>query len=277
MKITRLLIISTLAMTLMGCQKLGIDGSKSGATKDAANVVVATINGTVIKQTSFDFYVNAAAGRAVSELNAEQKAKALDSLIDMHVIAAQAQKEGLDKESETAAAIELSRLNVLQQAATKNYLKNKSPTDQELRAEYDVQIAKLGRNEYRAHHILVQSETYALEMLDRLKKGQKFESIAKDSLDPSGKNGGDLGWFTAESMVKPFADALVALQKGETTAKPVQTQFGWHIIRLDDTRELTPPPFDDNAKKQLAQLVMSNKMRAYSNELVKAAKIVKKI
>ncbi|NDE88287.1 MAG: peptidylprolyl isomerase, partial [Gammaproteobacteria bacterium] len=159
--------------------------------------------------------------------------------------------------------------------ATK-YLEGKTPTEQELKAEYDAQVAQMSRNEYKARHILVPTEIAATQILERLKKGERFEALAKDSLDSSRDNGGDLGWFSPASMVKPFADAVMALKKGETIAKPVQTQFGWHVIRLDDVREVQPPPFEQ-VKQQLNQAVLAKKFRAYSDELTKAAKIEKKI
>jgi len=191
------------------------------------------------------------------------------------LVAAKAEKDGLSK-GETAAAIELSRLDALQRAATESYLKDKTPTEQELKTEYDTQVAQMPRNEYRARHILVQTKEFADQILARLAKGEKFEALAKDSLDSSRDKGGDLGWFGPQAMVKPFADAVMALKKGETTAKPVQTQFGFHIIRLDDVREVQPPPFEQ-VKPQLTQVVLAKKFRAYGDELAKAAKVEKKL
>ena len=194
----------------------------------------------------------------------------------MHVVAGQAQKDGLDKESALAAELELMRLNMLQQAAAEKYLKDKTPTDEELKAEYDAQVAQMAPNEYRARHILVPTEIAATQILERLNRGEKFEALAKDSLDSSRDRGGDLGWFSPASMVKPFADAVMALKKGETIAKPVQTQFGWHVIRLDDIRQVEPPPFEQ-VKAQLNQAVLAKKFRTYSEELEKAAKVERKL
>jgi peptidyl-prolyl cis-trans isomerase C len=165
---------------------------------------------------------------------------------------------------------------MLQQAAAEKYLKDKTPTDEELKAEYDAQVAQMAPNEYRARHILVPTEIAATQILERLNRGEKFETLAKDSLDSSRDRGGDLGWFSPASMVKPFADAVMALKKGETIAKPVQTQFGWHVIRLDDIRQVEPPPFEQ-VKAQLNQAVLAKKFRTYSEELEKAAKIERKL
>jgi peptidyl-prolyl cis-trans isomerase C len=273
MKMTRLFAVTTVGLMLAGCQAK--DGAADPAA-EAAKKPVATINGKAITQGEFDAFVKQVAGRAVTELDAEQKTRALDSLINLRVLAAQAEKDGLHKQPDLAAELELTRLNILQQALATKYLEGKTPTDQELKAEYDAQIAQMGRNEYRARHILLPTEIAATQVLERLRKGEKFEALAKDSLDASRDRGGDLGWFNPSSMVKPFADAVMALKKGETIAKPVQTQFGWHVIRLDDVREMQLPPFEE-VKQQLNQAVLAKKFRAYSDELTKAAKVEKKL
>ena len=139
--------------------------------------------------------------------------------------------------------VELSRLNVLQQAVSEKYLKDKKATEQELRAEYETQVAAMPRLEYHARHILVATEQFADKLVAELDKGAKFEDLAKrESMDSSKDNGGDLGWFTPDRMVKPFADAVVALKPGEFTHTPVQTQFGWHVIKLEETRDLRRRP-----------------------------------
>lgn len=273
MKISRFLSVAAVGIALAACQP---KGDAADAASDAAKKPVATINGKAISQGTFDFFVQSATGRPASDLDAEQRKRALDSLITMHIVAGQAQKDGLDKEPDLAAELELMRLNLLQQAAAERYLRDKTPTDEELKAEYDAQVAQLPPNEYRARHILVPTEIAATQILDRLKRGERFENLAKDSLDSSREQGGDLGWFSPASMVKPFADAVMALKKGETIAKPVQTQFGWHVIRLDDVRAVEPPPFEQ-VKPQLGQGVLGKKFRTYTEELEKAAKVERKL
>ena len=173
--------------------------------------------------------------------------------------------------------LELSRLNVLQQAVSEKYLKDKKPTEQELRAEYETQVAALPRLEYHARHILVATEQFADKLVTELEKGAKFEDLAKrESMDSSKDNGGDLGWFTPDRMVKPFADAVMALKPGEYTHTPVQTQYGWHVIKLEETRDLAPPPFD-SVKQRLEQMVQAKKFKAYVDDLMKTAKVEKKL
>jgi peptidyl-prolyl cis-trans isomerase C len=182
----------------------------------------------------------------------------------------------MDKVPETAALLELTRLNVLQQAMAEKYLKDRKPTEQELRAEYETQVGSLAKQEYHAKHILVATEPFALKVVERLQKGEKFEEVAKhESMDSSKDNGGDLGWFTLDKMVKPFSDAVSSLKAGEYTHKPIQTQFGWHVIELVETRDLQAPAYD-NVRQRLEQVVQAKKVRSYTDELMRNAKIEKK-
>ena len=238
MTLARLLTAWALALTFAACTP----ADKAAATVDPGAKTIVIVNGKKITASMLDTFVKAAAGRPASELDPESRKEAIDAMIDMQVLAAEGQKQGLDKKGEAAASIALARINVLQRAVADAYLKDKSPTDQELRAEYDALVAKMPRSEYSVRHILLQNETFANEILARLKAGERFETLARQSLDPSSKDGGDLGWSPANRYVAPFAEALLKLKKGETTAAPVRSQFGWHIIRLDDVRDTTPPP-----------------------------------
>jgi peptidyl-prolyl cis-trans isomerase C len=269
MTTARLLTVGAAALLLAACQPSGT----AGKADDAGNKPVATVGGKPITTRTFEAFVKAASGREASELSPENRKEAIDALVSMQVLANEAQKQGLDKQGDAAANLELARLNILQRALSDKYLEGKKPTDQELRAEYDSLVSKMARSEYRARHILLQNEGFANEILARLKAGEKFETLARQSLDPSGKDGGDLGWSPPDRFVKPFSDALVALKKGETTAKPVRSQFGWHIIRLDDIRDRPPPPPFEQVKEQLVPAVQAKKLEAYTDELVKAAKV----
>ena len=259
---------------LVACQKKAETPAAAGAS---ASPPVATVNGTPIGRDFYEFYVKNAAGKASSELAADQREQALDNLVRARVVAEQAEKEGLLKDKDTAAILELSRLNVLQQAVMDRYLKDKKPTEPELRAEYETQVGLLAKQEYRARHILVATEDFAKKIVTQLDKGGNFADIAKrESMDSSKQQGGDLGWFTPERMVKPFSDAVVGLKVGEYTKAPVQTQYGWHVIQLEETRELAPPPYD-SVKQRLEQVVQGKKFKTYTDSLMKTAKVEKKI
>jgi peptidyl-prolyl cis-trans isomerase C len=258
---------------LVACQP---KGATSGGTTADKSPTLATVNGSPITQNFFDFYVKAAAGKQTTTLTADQKANALDNLIRAQLVAQQALKDGVDKTADTQDLLELTRLNVLQQTMEERYLKDKKATEQELRAEYETQVSNLPKLEYHARHILVATEPFAQKVVEKLEKGGKFEDIAKqESMDSSKDNGGDLGWFTPDRMVKPFADAVTSMKAGEYTHKPVQTQYGWHVIQLVETRDLAPPPFDQ-VKQRLEQIVQAKKFKAYTDDLLKNAKVDKK-
>jgi peptidyl-prolyl cis-trans isomerase C len=288
---TRVLMLCALA-ALAACQPKGApsastntsSGSPSapstpaGAKSAENSAPVAIVNGTPINRDFFAFYAQGVAGKnTMADLTPEQQQQALDNLIRAQVIAQEAVKEGLDKDPSTAALIQLSRLNVLQQAVSDRYLKDKKPTEQEARAEYETQVGLLPHQEYHVHHILVATEGFARKLIAELEKGANFSDVAKrESMDPSKTNGGDIGYLTPDRIMKPFADAMVTLKKGEYTHKPVQTQYGWHIIRVEDIREVMPPTFDQ-VHQRLDQVVQAKKFKAYTDGLMKNAQIEKKL
>ena len=264
---------------LAACGKTQQPAAPAAADKSVpAAVPVAIVNGTAISRTEYDIYVKGLLQGKQQELTPEQKNQVLDEMISMELMAAQAEKDGLDKDLDTAAQLEVLRMRVLADAASQKIMKGQEPTDAQLHAEYETAIASMDKTEYHARHILVASKDQAEQIIKKLKGGAKFEDLAKaQSLDTGSKaTGGDLGWFTTPRMVKPFADAVKALKKGEITPEPVQTQYGWHVIQLEDTREAAPPPFDQ-VKAQLVNSVIRKKLQAYVEDLKKNAKIEKKL
>ena len=269
MNYARIFVLASVLTALAACQPKGAATTAAADTSPA----LATVNGTTITQNFFDFYIKAIAGKKASDLTPEQQSVALDNLIRAQLVAQQADKDGVEKTADTQDLLELTRLNVLQQTMEERYLKDKKPTEQELRAEYENQVAALPKLEFHARHILVATEPFAQGVVQSLEKGAKFEDVAKkESMDSSKDNGGDLGWFTPDRMVKPFADAVTSLKPGDYTHKPVQTQYGWHVIQLVDTRPLSPPPFDQ-VKQRLEQVVQAKKFKAYTDDLISKAKI----
>jgi len=257
-------------LVLAGCQHKAEDAAGGAAAKP-----VATVNDLAISATAFDFFTKAVAGKPASALTPDQRSQALDTLIRAEVVAQQAVKDGLDKQGDTPSQLEFARLQILEQASMGNYLKDRKATDAELKAEYDTQVAAMPKTQYKARHILVKTEEEATKIIEQLKKGAKFEALAQaQSIDNSKANGGDLGWFSPGNMVKPFADAVAALKKGEYTQAPVQSEFGWHVIRLDDTRTTAPPAFDA-VKDRIAQIVEAKKFKAYGDGLLQAAKVTR--
>jgi peptidyl-prolyl cis-trans isomerase C len=274
MNYRRVLLLAGL-LGLASCQPKTAGGPSVGSADHSPPI--ATVNGANISKDFFEQYIKAISGKASGDLSPEQRGQALENLIRAQVVGQQAVKDGIDRAPDTAALLELTRLNVLQQAVAEKYLKDRKPTETELRAEYETQVGQLGKQEYHAKHILVATEPFAQKVVERLQKGEKFEDVAKhESMDPSKDNGGDLGWFTPDKMVKPFADAVLSLKPGEYTHKPVQTQYGWHVIELVETRDLQPPAYD-NVRQRLEQVVQAKKVKAYTDDLMRNAKIEKKL
>jgi peptidyl-prolyl cis-trans isomerase C len=270
--------IAAIAVMLTACGK-GQQVATPAAADTPAVAAVATVNGTPIPRADYDaFLKNLLQGKPVPpDLTAEQKNGVLDELITIHLMSAQALKDGVDKDPEVAANLDVLRMRVLSDGESQKFLKGKDPTDAELHAEYDSDVAAMDKSEYHAKHILVPSKEKADELIKKVKGGAKFEDVAKaESTDNSKTSGGDLGWFTLNHMVKPFGDAVKTLKKGEMTSQPVQTQYGWHIIKLEDTRDVTPPPFDQ-VKAQVTKNLIQKKLMAYVEDLKKDAKIEKKL
>ncbi len=273
-------LVSTAAaigVLLTACGK-GQQAAAPAATDPAAAPSVAVVNGVAIPRADYDaFLKNLLQGKPVPpDLTAEQKNQVLDELITMQLVSTQAVKDGVDKDPEVAANLDVLRMRILSDGESQKFLKGKEPTDAELHAEYDGDITAMDKTEYHARHILVATKEKGEQLIKKLKGGAKFEDLAKaESTDNSKTSGGDLGWFTATRMVKPFADAVKALKKGETTPEPVQTQYGWHIIKLEETREVTPPPFEQ-VKAQVTKNLIQKKLVAYVEDMKKTAVIDKK-
>jgi peptidyl-prolyl cis-trans isomerase C len=278
MRMQRFPIVLVAALGLLSaCTRPAGDAAKPAAGKaDAtakATTVVATVNGKAIDSETFNVFVQAVANKPAAEIPAEQKKQMLEQLINMTLAAQAGEKEGLENDATVKARMQLLRTQLLAEAATEKYMKAHPVSESETKAEYDTQVANMPK-EYKARHILVDSKEKAEAIIKELAAGGDFAKIAaKESKDAgSGKKGGDLGWFTAQSMVKPFSDAVAGMQKGQTTPQPVQSEFGWHVINLEDTRTPAAPAYDD-VKQQVEMLSQRKKLQAYLDELRKTAKI----
>ncbi len=233
---------------------------------------LATVNGQPISQAVFDTIVAEQTSKGVPD-TPQLRESIKDQLIARELLVQESKRKGFDKKSEIQLQIEAARQAVLVNALLTDTVRSNPVSDAQLKAEYDLIKQNLGGTEYRSRHILVESEAEAKAIIAKLNKGEKIADLAKDSKDPgSRETGGDLGWSTPGSYVKPFADALVSLKKGEFTKDPVQSQFGWHVIQLEDTRDLTPPPFEQ-IRPQLLQRANQQKVESLVQELRKKAKI----
>ncbi|MDO4904862.1 MAG: peptidylprolyl isomerase [Lautropia sp.] len=235
----------------------------------------AVVNGKPIPSARVDEFVKmlAAQGRPDTP---ELRKQVREELITRELFVQEADKRGLPRSAEVQQQLEQLRQDVLIRALIANELKASPVSDAEVKAEYDRLIkdtADNGSREYKARHILVENEDEAKQIIANLKKGEKFEDLAKQSKDPgSGANGGDLGWNSPETFVKEFSDAMVALKKGEYTQAPVKSQFGYHVIMLEDVRDAEPPPFEQ-VRTQLQQQLERQKIQSLQDKLRKAAKV----
>lgn len=234
---------------------------------------IAIVNGKPVPKSRMDALAQQMA-RAGRQIPPEMQGQLKEEVIAREIFVQEAQARGFDATEDYKNQMELSRQSILIRELFADYQKNNPVTDAEVKAEYDKFAAANAGKEYRARHILVEKEDEAKAIIAQLKKGAKFDVIAKkQSKDPgSGANGGDLDWAASSNYVKEFADALTALGKGKTTETPVKTQFGYHIIRLEDVRDAQLPKFDD-VKPQIAQQLQQQKMSKFQEDLRAKAKV----
>lgn len=233
---------------------------------------VATVNGKPIPQARFDTIMNSQAAQGQPDTPKLREA-IKERLIRIELLAQEAEKKGLAKKPEVASQIAMTRQDVLIGAYLQEYSKTHPVTDDMLKAEYENLRKTLGEKEYKARHILVETEDEGKAIITKLKAGQKFEDLAKDSKDPGSKErGGDLGWSNKAAYVKPFSDAMSALEKGKFTEAPVKSDFGYHVIQLEDVRDIKAPTLDE-IKPQLTQRIQQQMIEKHLNDLRAKAKV----
>ncbi len=244
--------------------------SRPAETPNAENTV-AIVNGKPISRALLQSIMAEMGQRGGQNVPED---KIVDGLIARELLRQEAEKLNLAKEPAVAQKIENATRDVLVQADVENFRKTAAIPDEEVKKEYDARVAAMKATEYKARHILLDNEQAAKDVIAKLKKGAKFEDLAKKfSKDASNaKNGGELGWFNSQRMVPEFSKAVEGLKDGEITQEPVKTQFGWHVIQREETREQAPPPFDA-VKEQFRNLLLGQKLQKHVEELKAAAKI----
>ncbi len=234
---------------------------------------LAIVNGKAVPSSRLDALVKQveASGRPVDD---NTRAQIKEEVILREIFMQEAQRRGIAASAEYKTQMELARQSILIRALFAEVEKNSSVTDAEARAEYDKFAAANAGKEYRARHILVDGEDKAKALIAQIKGGADFADLAKkESKDPgSGSNGGDLDWAAASSYVTEFSEAMVKLDKGQMTDAPVKSQFGWHIIRVDEIRDAQLPAFDE-VKPQIQQQLKQQKMQAFQENLRAKAKV----
>ncbi|MDR3410494.1 MAG: peptidylprolyl isomerase [Formivibrio sp.] len=233
-----------------------------------------TVNGVVIPEAKINFFIQQLTARGQQD-TPELRAKLREDLIRNEIVTQEALKKGLDKDPEVISQIELARTQILFGAFINDYMKAHPISEADMKSFYDTQVkAHFSGKEYHARHILVATEGEAKAILAELKKGKKFDDLAKaKSTDKgSGANGGDLGWSNPADFVKEFSDALVKLPKGKITDTPVKTQFGYHIIKLEDVRDAKGPAYEE-VKAEIQKELQNQMLQKMIADLRSKAKV----
>jgi peptidyl-prolyl cis-trans isomerase C len=268
------LVAGTVAVTAVA-QDEGKKASKKApaATAASSGSGRVVVNGVVIPQSRIEAMNKELTAQGQPD-TAERHQAVKEELVNREVIAQAAQKRGLDKNPDVAAQMEMARQAVLVRALFEDEVKKNPITDAQLQQEYERFKASMGTNEYKVRHILVDKEDDAKAIIAELNKGGDFAKIAKEkSKDPGSKdNGGDLDWGPSARYVAPFANAVTSMQKGQTTQTPVKTDFGYHVIRLDDVRPLQVPPFSE-LKEQFRQRAQQQQIQRLVMDLRQKAKV----
>ena len=214
----------------------------------------------------FDYLLKERLGQGQPD-SPEMRNALREELNTRELLVREARKKGLEKNADIKNQMDLASQTVLVRAFVAEWVKENPISDAALRKEYDAIKSQIGDREYKVRHILVEKEDEAKEVIVALQKGDKFEKLAERSKDAGSKaNGGDLDWNAPANFVKPFSEAMVATPKGKFTAQPVQTQFGWHVIMVEDIREAKVPSFEE-VKPQLMQRMQSQVLDAYFKDL----------
>jgi len=274
-----LALITSLA-ALTGCDQVQNNNSSAdnsattstvAETPAAESIVIATVNGQPITKAELAVYSGQRKPpNNTAEANSDEVI--MKELVSLELMRQESISKGLDKQPMVIATIDQQERTALAGAAIQDFLANSPVTDDDAKKIYDEQMSKPTR-EFNARHILVKEQDEAVAIIDLLDKGGDFSELAKEkSTGPSGASGGELGWFNESQMVKPFSEAAAQLEKGQYTRTPVQTQFGWHVIILDDSRASTPVPYDD-VKDRIKMLLANQNMQQHVEELRNAANI----
>ena len=237
------------------------------ASVNIAAETVATVNGVEIDSVTFDFYLESRTQKPLAEVTEAERSLVLQELKDIYLLTTQPAAKRLESEPRVKAQIELQYRGALAQAVAGDYLDSNPATDEEIVAEYESQIALAPPQQFKARHILVETQGTATDLISQLNGGADFEELAKThSTGPSAPSGGDLGWFSPGQMVKPFSDAVGALEDGAYSAEPVQTSFGWHVILREDSRA-TEPPTLESVRDTIKQRVEQSNFQKYVETL----------
>lgn len=237
------------------------------ASGPLAAQTIETVNGAELSADVFNMYLESRIQKPAAQATPTERTRFLDELKDIYLLTTQPSAKALAETPRNKAMIELQTRGILAQAVASDFLEKNAATDAEIQAAYKEQIAISPPQEFKASHILVETQSEANSIVAELEGGANFAELAKTkSTGPSGPNGGDLGWFAPNQMVPPFSQAVAALEDGAFSKTPVQTQFGWHVVLREDSREATPPTLE-SVRDVVKQRVEQEKLQDYLEEL----------
>ena len=251
-----------------GAKRLaGIAAATALLASSAASAQVATINGKEISEDVYNLFFEMRFQKPAIQAAPEERGMAIEMLEDIYLLTTQTKANELAEEPRVKAQIELQTRSILAQAVASDFVKNNPASDEEVLAAYNEQVKANPPEEYKARHILVETQSEALGLIKQLDDGADFAELAKEkSTGPSGPNGGDLGWFGPNQMVAPFSAAVAELEDGAYSKSPVQTQFGWHVILREDSRKSTPPTLE-SVRDVVKQRIEQEKLQDYLAQL----------
>ena len=226
-----------------------------------------TVDGYAITEPMLSYYSRTRAQKEVADLQPEEREALMEELIQLVLLSNAAQAGTLLDDTDFRAELELQRLQAIARRQVTNYFDQNPITEAELQQAYDGNLEQLSGVQYKARHILVEDETEAQDIIAELQQGADFQELARTrSTGPSGPNGGDLGWFTAERMVPPFAAAVRSMDVGTFSSSPVQTRFGWHVILLEEKSDGTAPGLDA-VREDVTSIAEQRKVQEYLDQL----------
>jgi peptidyl-prolyl cis-trans isomerase C len=274
MKTRFLLALALLVPATLMAQDDAKPAAKAAAKpKAGGKEAIAKVNGVAVPKSRMDFMVYQQSARGMPD-TPQTRAMVREELVNREVLQQEAQRAGFAKNGEVQTQIDMARQEIMVGAYLRDWMRKHPVSDGEVQKEYDRARAQAPAKEYKARHILVESEDEAKTIIGQLKKGAKFEELAaKSSKDPGSKDrGGDLDWNTPSAFDKAFSDAMVKLDKGQVTDTPVHTRFGYHVIRVDDVRDARFPPLAD-LKPRIQQQLMQQKIEGLVRDLRSKAKV----
>ncbi|MEA3275734.1 MAG: peptidylprolyl isomerase [Pseudomonadota bacterium] len=265
--------IGLLTSGALAAEEQPAEEAPAGVPVPSGDTSIATVNDQAISLDLFRLFYNERLRQANTKDSPAAQNQLFNEFINIVVTAQDAEQKELNKQKNVELALDLQRLQLLSRLAIQAVAQGVEPSEEDLNKAYEQVYGGDKRTEYKARHILVKSEDEAKKVIGELEGGSDFSELAKtSSLGPTGKQGGDLGWFDSDQMVKPFTEAVATMTPGEYSKTPVQTQFGWHVILLEETREGEPPAFED-VKDELVVALQRDQLASYISGLREKANL----